>query len=42
MMPYLAFLLMSSLFSMIIVSGTGKMQINPRTHSHVLRLFGGS
>lgn len=41
MMPYLAFLLMSSLFSMIIVSGTGKMQIHPRTHSHVLHFFGG-
>lgn len=42
MMLYLAFLLMSSLFSMIIVSGTGKMQIHPRTHNHVLRFFGGS
>lgn len=41
MMPYLAFLFMPFLSSMMIVSGTGKMQIHPRTHSHVLRLFGG-
>ena len=42
MMPYLAFLLMPFLSSMMIVSGTGKMQIHPRTHNQVLRFFGGS